>query len=250
MNDHPATPPALPGPYEPAEMNRKGGLFSAFGDQFRPAEGGLTFFQTIDALLKRPGQIAHEIIHGDVLRVAPALIAVLLVCMAAYGALMASFSGGAQFWVVPLKVCLGYLFSALICLPSLYIFVCLSGGRLSLGQVALLLLQSLALSALLLAGFAPIMWIFSQSTSAIAFMGFLHVLFWGVSACFALRLLGAAVTFVNRRPMGILTLWSAIFITVVFQMATFLRPLVGPFDGLDLHGKLFFLTHWMQTLGQ
>jgi hypothetical protein len=226
----------------------KGELFSGFGDHFLPAEGSLTFFGVIDALLKRPGQIAYAIVHGGAGRVGFALFVALMACMVAYGAVMATFSGGPQFWVVPLKVWLGYLFSALLCLPSLYIFVCLSGGRLSLLQLAGLLLQSLALSALLLVGFAPIIWIFSQSTSAVAFMGFLHLAFWVVSIYFALRLLTVAVEFVNGERLHVLQVWALIFILVVFQMCTFLRPLVGEFKGFDLQTKQFFFSHWIQTL--
>jgi hypothetical protein len=248
MNETYSAPPPLPSQPAPGGKKNNGELFAGFGEQFAAAEGGLTFLRVIDALLKRPGQIAHAIMHGDIGRTSLALFAIIMVCMGAYGALMATFSGGPQLWVVPLKVWLGYLFSALLCLPSLYIFVCLSGGRLSLAQIAALLLQSLALSALLLVGFAPVMWIFSQSTSAIGFMGFLHLLFWLVSISFALRLLGRAIGFINQGKLSILRVWGVIFILVVFQMSTFLRPLVGEFNGYHLEGKKFFCAHWFQML--
>ena len=248
MNEPLETTTPIPNRAYPEFDKHRGALFSNFSDQFVATEGGLSFFRVVDALLKRPGQIAHAIMHGDIARVSFALFAVIAFCMTAYGALMATFSGGQQLWVVPLKVWLGYLFSALLCLPSLYIFVCLSGGRLSLAQIAALLLQSLALSALLLVGFAPVMWIFSQSTSAAGFMGFLHLLFWLVGISFALRLLGRAIGFINQGNLSILRVWGGIFILVVFQMCTFLRPLVGEFNGYQLEGKKFFCTHWFQTL--
>lgn len=253
MNDAPLTPPPLTPPpipnRYPADMKKnETGLFRKFGEQFAPAEDGLTFFRVVDALLKRPGQIAYAILHDDIGRVSLALFAVITVCMAAYGVLMATFSGGPQLWVVPLKVWLGCLFSALLCLPSLYIFACLSGGRLSLAQIAALLLQCLALGTVLLVGFAPIMWIFSQSTSAVAFMGFLHLLFWVVSIYFGLRLLATAMEFIHQESLPVLHVWGCIFILVVFQMCTFLRPLVSDFKGYSLQDKQFFVTHWMQTL--
>jgi hypothetical protein len=246
MNESFSTPPPLPP--VPLSPRGKGELFSGFSAQYAPPEDNFTFFRIIDALLKRPGSIAFSIMNGQAARVSVSLFVAIMACLVAYGALMATFSGGPQLWIVPLKVWLGYLFSAVLCLPSLYIFVCLSGGRLSLAQLSALLLQSLALSALLLVGFAPIVWIFSQSTSGAGFMGFLHFAFWIISIYFALRLLTVSLEFINRESLQALHVWSLIFIVVVFQMCTFLRPLVGEFKGLQLQGKQFFLTHWMNTL--
>lgn len=51
----------------------------------------------------------------------------VLLGMAAYGLVVGSFSGGAQIWIAPTKIMIGTVLSSLICLPSLYIFTCLSG---------------------------------------------------------------------------------------------------------------------------
>jgi hypothetical protein len=238
----------IPPPPIPKSPASRPDPYAKFSEQYGPTGDRLTLVRVTDALLKRPGQLVHAIMHEDLIRTGLALFAILFVCMTAYGFLVGAFSGGPQLWVAPLKVWLGGLFSALLCLPSLYIFACLSGGRLSLPQVAALLLQSLALGSLLLVGFAPILWIFSQSTSAAGFMGFLHLLFWLVSIYFALRLLIGAMEFLNRESLPILKVWACIFILVVFQMCTFLRPLVGPFDGFRLADKQFFLSHWSDTL--
>ena len=46
---------------------------------------------------------------------------------AGYGMVVGSFSGGSQMWIAPAKIAIGTILSILICLPSLYIFTCLSG---------------------------------------------------------------------------------------------------------------------------
>jgi hypothetical protein len=211
-------------------------------------EAGPALSSVLGALLKRPGQVAYEIIQGDARRVVLTLLAAISLCMMAYGLLMGSFAGGHQVWVVPLKLWIGCLFSALLCLPSLYIFACLSGGKLSLAQISGLLLQGIALSALLLVGFAPIAWIFSQSTNTVAFMGFLHLAFGIVSVYFGLRLLTSAIEFLNEERMQVLHVWGVIFILVVCQMCTYLRPLVAEFEGFRLQEKQFFLANWQQTV--
>ena len=90
--------------------------------------------------------------------------------------MVAAFSGGLQFLVVPLKLSAGMLACALLCLPSLYIFSSLrrrvaeparDGGR--------ALLMGVALIGVLLVGLAPVSWLFSQTTSSPVVMGSLHV---------------------------------------------------------------------------
>jgi len=202
----------------------------------------------VDGSLKHPGRILYEIIDGSRLRITLLLLGLLIVCMAAYGFVMGTFSGAQQLWVVPLKVVAGTIFSLLICLPSLYIFSGLSGSVQTFTQSTGIFIQSLALSGLLLVGFAPVAWIFGQSTNAVVFMGILHLVFWGIGAWIGMELLASAHSFVNKRQMVFLKIWVVVFVTVVFQMTTTLRPLVGKFNGYSLEGKKFFVTHWIDSM--
>jgi len=219
-------------------------LLLRFAEDFRPTDRGVTPFQLVDDLLKHPGRVIYEISQGRRGLVTAMLFAKAVVCSAMYGLVMGSFSGGPQLWIVPAKVVVGLLLSALICLPSLHILTSLAGGNQSFGETTAILLVNLALSGILLVGFAPIAWIFSQSTNAAAFMGGLHLLIWGVGAYFSLRLMRTSLSFLNRRAMNVLTLWGLIFTVVVFQMCTTLRPLVDEFSGFRLQEKEFFLKHW------
>lgn len=239
----PVRPPPIPGP-PPAP----GG--SAFEDDYRAFDPALDPRRLVDRLLRRPGQIAFEIAEGRHAAVPAKLLLLVAAGFGAYGLLVGSFSGHAQYWLVPLKICGGLVLSAVLCLPSLYIFACLAGGGLSLSRTGGLLLQALALAGVLLCGFLPVAWLFSQSTHSIAFMAVLHWAVWLVCAAVGLQVLRRAVLRQTRSGGGLVKTWAVVFLLVVFQMATFLRPLVGPApDGLRLEPeKMNFLQHWGATI--
>jgi hypothetical protein len=143
----------------------------------------------IDDLLRRPTRILHELSQAESGPTSRRLVLVAVALMAVYGVVIGSFSGGAQWWAVPVKVVAGMLVAGAICLPSLYIFSCLSGSAARLAEVTGALGGLLALMTLLLTGFAPVAWLFSQSTDSEVTMGVLHLLFWIVGMRFGVRFL-------------------------------------------------------------
>ena len=207
-----------------------------------------TYFGVIDATLKRPGQIAHALVNGTDKKIGLYLISILLICLAGIGGMMGSFSGEAQLWVVPLKTILGTVASAIICLPSLYILLCLSGGEQSVIQVGRLMLLSLVLAGILFLGFMPVAWIFSQATESVVFMGILYLAIWGTGLFFGLRLLKTTFEFLNRKPMGALALWVVVFSLVLLQMSTTLRPIIGSYEPIRFSEKRFFISHWIELI--
>ena len=245
-------PAARPSPFSAASLYRPGGaeqqiiehlpepaVWLAGEDAPLPRKGFLAVF---DGLLRLPANLMHD------LRARPItllwLLALMLGATALTGFSVGAFSGGAQLWIVPLKLSLGLSFCAVICLPSLYIFTCLSGGEQGLQETSGALLAGVALTALLLVGFAPVSWVFSQATDSTVLVGGLHLFFFLISVHFGLRLTRRSLAHLGRRPVPALGLWSVVFVLVVLQMSTTLRPLVGPFDGLELADKQFFLVHW------
>jgi len=204
----------------------------------------------IEALLKFPGRIIYELQNNWRADLSGWLLALALVGMAAYGLVVGSFSGGDQMWIAPAKLVLGTLFSTLICLPSLYIFAGLAGVDVRLRTVIGVLFAAVALSALLLIGFAPVAWIFSQSTDSIPFMGALHLILWVISIGFGLRLLGAMGRLLAGSTGGQMKLWNLIFILVCLQMTTTLRPIIGTSERFLPGEKKFFLTHWFETVNK
>jgi hypothetical protein len=178
------------------------------------------------------------------------LLVFALIGMSVYGLLVGSFAGGAQLWIAPAKLALGTLLSILICLPSLYISACLGGIDARLRTVSGVLFAAVGLSALLLMGFAPVAWIFSQSTDSIAFMGALHLTLWAIGIGFGLRLVGGMGRLLSGSAANQMKLWSAIFIVVCLQMITTLRPIIGTSSHFLPGEKKFFLAHWFETLNE
>lgn len=203
----------------------------------------------VEALLRQPRRLIFQLRQPGAGKIIGGLLFVAILCSAIYGVIVGSFSGGIQWWAAPAKVTGGLLVATLICLPSLYIFTGLSGAQARLGEIFGLVVGLLAQMTILLIGFAPVAWLFSQSTNHVAWMGFLHLLFWGISTAFGLRFLQAGFAHAKARSSSGLNTWAIIFLLVVLQMTTALRPLVGPAEETLLPTKkLFFLTHWFNCM--
>lgn len=247
-NRMPDEPPRAPAPPIPPPLPRAGwrtpGDDMELDADYAPIQGPITMAAVAEAVLRRPGSLACEIAEGRLSEVGARLFRIMVLCLAAYGCVMGSFSGGVQLAGAPLRLIIGTILSALICLPSLYIFTSMAGARQGIAQTAALLALFLALQGILLLGLAPVAWIFSQSTKALAFMGTLHLAIWCAATLFGLRLLGAAFGSLNRRDMSIVRVWGVVFILVALQMSTTLRPLIGKPGPLPLEDKRFFLEHW------
>ena len=171
-----------------------------------------------------------------------------VLCLAVFGFLIGTFSGGVQLWASPLKITLGMGAALLICLPSLYVFSALAGIDARLGQITVMLLLMAGLTGLLLVGFAPVVWVFSQSTDSIGFMGFLTLTFWLISLGFGARLLFTSANALQSGGRSYLGLWWGIFLVVTLQMSTSLRPIIGTAETLLPTEKRFFVEHWAGSL--
>ena len=208
------------------------------------------FLAAIEALLRQPRRVWLQLNRGHSGPLIGALLIVALFCAVVYGVVVGAFSGGTQFWAAPVKIAGGLLLSALICLPSLYIFSCLSGSSARLTEVLGLIAGLLALMTVLLVGFAPVAWVFSQSTTSLPAMGALHLAFWLVATCFGLRFLCAGFKHLQVRSHGGLFVWIILFLLVALQMTTALRPILGtaPTFLPGVQEKKFFLSHWSDCL--
>src|SRR5438309_9228226 len=120
----------------------------------------------VEAILRQPRRIHYQLSQGNSTSIITILLCIAAFCAVVYGFIVGTFSGGMQLWAAPVKVAGGLLVSGLICLPSLYIFSCLSGSQARLGEVFGLLAGMLAITTILLIGFAPVAWVFSQSTES------------------------------------------------------------------------------------
>lgn len=202
----------------------------------------------IEAMLREPRRVMFQLRQPRPGGVIAALLLVAVVCILIYGIVVGTFSGGDQLWAAPVKIAAGMLISALICLPSLYIFSCLSGSQARLVEVFGLVAGLLMLMTVLLIGFAPVAWVFSQSTESVAAMGALHLVFWFISTYFGLRFLKDGFAHLNAKSSSGLQIWMLIFLLVALQMTTALRPIIGKAPTLLPTEKKFFVSHWMENL--
>ncbi len=245
---HPPTPdPALPPvwPQPPAKNQPDRGYFIS------PMAGGSGLGATMEALLKHPGSALHEFTEGTrAALISRSLLLIILVGLALFGVAAVDFSHGIQWWAAPLKMIGGLFLSALLCLPSLYIFSCLSGLEIRFKTSLGLLLAALALSALLLAGFTPVVWVFSQSSDSLPFLGAVLILIWSLALFFGLKLLSTSARALGMKHPLHLKLWMGIFVLVTFQMSCALRPLLGEATSFLPTEKKFFLEHWSDELSK
>ncbi len=237
------TPPSLP--VNPANPNTPPEPAFTAEDKLPINSIGSAF----EALLRQPRRVLFQLGEASARTVVLLLFGLAGLCAVLYGVVVGTFAGGQQLWAAPVKIAGGLLWSGLICLPSLYIFTCLAGSRASIRQVAGLVAGLLALMTLLLIGFAPVAWVFSQSTESVVVMGSLHLLFWAVAMYFAVSFFGAGFrSLVTNKDSGVMHVWLTVFVVVVLQMSTALRPIVGTSDKFLPEQKRFFVGYWLDNL--
>jgi hypothetical protein len=242
MNDSHSTPPVIPtgAPFAGPVLLPPG----ANSDEKVPIPNVVG---AIEAILREPRRVMFQLRQPGSGRLIATMLAVSVLCGLIYGLIAGTFSGDTQLWAAPIKITAGLLLSALICLPSLYIFSCLSGSQARLGEVSGLVAGFMLLMTILLIGFAPVAWVFSQSTESVAAMGALHLAFWFIATCFGFRFLRAAFAHYNHSGDG-LKIWIVILLLVMLQMSTALRPIIGTADTFLPQQKKFFISHWLDSL--
>src|SRR2546427_2890149 len=248
MNDS-RTPPLIPQPAPAGVPAAQGAPAPPVADpeDLAPIPN---VFAAIESILRQPRRVMFQLRQPGSARLIAAMLFTSVVCSLIYGVIVGTFSGGVQFWAAPVKVAAGLLISALICLPSLYIFACLSGSQARLAEVGGLVAGLAMLLTILLIGFAPVAWIFSQSTESVVAMGALHLAFLLVSTYFGLRFLNAGFSTHQDRSGGGIKIWMVIFLFVILQMTTALRPWIGKADTFLSSEKKFFASHWLECIKQ
>jgi len=242
MSIPPSIPPQIPVAIPPIPVPRPLGEDPA---EREPITGVVA---VAEAILRQPRRLMYQLRQPGSGRLIAAMLVVSILCSLLYGLVAGTFSMGDQLWAAPVKIAGGLLVSALICLPSLYIFTCLSGSQARLAEMFGLLVGLLMLMTVLLVGFAPVAWLFSQSTESIAWMGALHLVFWLIASFFALRFLLAGFSHSQARSNAGLNTWMVIFMLVMVQMTTALRPILGKAPTFFPRTKMFFLNHWSDCL--
>jgi hypothetical protein len=203
----------------------------------------------LDELLRKPTAGFERARSGAPIgRWALRVLAGSLGCCVLYGAGSGFFAGGAQIALAAVKAPLIVAWSALLCLPSLYVFGLLAGASLTRERFIVTLVGFVGMLALVLVGLLPIEWLFSVSSRSLVFVVWLHLALWGIAMVFGARFLRAALP---EMPTAAVLLWLALFCVVSLQVTTFLRPTLwrAPDAPMLERGKLFFLDHFNKTVG-
>ena len=245
MNEMNPTPPQIPPQYPP--LTPRSPLL-ALGESPEEQLAIPNAATAIEAILRQPRRVMYQLRQPGAGQLIFWMLLVSLVCSLVYGVVVGTFSMHDQLWAAPVKIAGGLLISALICLPSLYIFACLSGSRARLVELCGLVCGLLMLMTILLIGFAPVAWLFSQSTQSANWMGVLHLSFWGIATLFGLRFLEAGFSHSQARSNSGFHTWVVIFVLVVLQMTTALRPIVGTAGTFLPEKRQFFVSHWGDCL--
>jgi hypothetical protein len=243
-NPNPAVPPQIPPNMPPSGYPPR----VALGEIPEERETIPGLAGAIESILRQPRRVMFQLRQPGAGKLIAAMVFISIVCSLIYGVIVGSFSGGTQWWAAPVKISCGLLISAIICLPSLYIFACLSGAQARLVEIFGMVAGLLMLMTILLVGFAPVAWLFSQSAESLPWMGFLHILFWLIATIFGVRFLSAAFSHSNARSSAGLGTWIVIFVLVMLQMSTALRPIVGKSDHFFPSEKKFFVSHWIDCI--
>ena len=200
------------------------------------------FGSLVTTCLRQPEALRRLI--GEEASTRTRLLVMILPAMALVGLLMATFSGGFQLRAVPLKVVAGTLAAMAVCLPSLFVFSNLAGSGIDFRQALGSMMLAVAVLAMVLLALAPVALVFSLSTDSSALVGWIHVGFLLVAAWFG----GSALKRVwgpsaeSGSPAG---LWMVLFVVVMLQLSTTLRPLLGEYEPLDFAEKKVFVEHWL-----
>src|SRR5712671_2921405 len=110
------------------------------------------FVVAVEAILRQPRRVMYQLRQPGAGKLIASMLLVAIICRMVYGLVVGSFSMHDQLWAAPVKLALGMLLAALICLPSLYIFTCLSGSQARLAEMFGLMTGLLMLMTLLLVG--------------------------------------------------------------------------------------------------
>jgi hypothetical protein len=247
MSDTHMTPVPVPHPPRLPATAGSPATPSPLGDDPNDCEPVSSFAGVLDALLRHPRRVMYRLREPASGWLIGAMLAIAVICSLVYGLIVGTFAGGVQLWAAPLKIAAGLFISALICLPSLYIFSCLGGSRARLVEVVGLVAGLLVLMTVLLIGFAPVAWVFSQSTDSLAAMGGLHLVFGAIATYFGLRFLRDGLMHLSGKPDG-LRIWVIVFLLVMLQMTTALRPIVGTAEHVLPREKKFFPRHWIEQI--
>ena len=186
-------------------------------------------------LVREPESFFEHIRHGKSLRFLSSWLAtVSVLCLAVFGFAIGLSHSLWQAFSSAIKMPILVMGASLLCLPALYLFSRAFGAQLGLTQVATVVLAGVGVTALLLLGLAPVIFIFVLTSHNYPFFQLLAAGSVTVSGCIGLfylwRGMGRVNLFERASPglrRGVMGAWFILYAVVGSQMAWRLSPFVG-----------------------
>ncbi len=154
-----------------------------------------------------------------------------------YGIVMGSYNGILQSLVTGIKVPSLIFLSLLICFPALFVIQYMIGSKLSLNQMANIILSGFIVFTTIALSFTPIVIFFMITSDNYAFLKLLHVAIFTFSGIFAVKTIINGLSYSCEKKnvypklgLTVFKVWIVIFAFVSSQLAWNLRPFVGSRD--------------------
>ncbi len=180
--------------------------------------------------------------------------------LALYGAVMGSTHSLWQAMSSAFKLPLLFLATLIVCAPTLYFFNLIFGSNQSLSQNIALMLTAIAVTAVVLLSFAPIVLFFLLTSSNYQFFKLLNVGVFTVAGIIGVLFLIQGMRVVSASGSGgagarlmVVRLWIIVYAFVGSQVAWTLRPFVGaPSMKFELFRQLGgnFYTNILASMGE
>ncbi|MHC4662160.1 MAG: hypothetical protein ACYS8W_10765 [Planctomycetota bacterium] len=163
------------------------------------------------------------------------LVAVIFSGAFLFGAATGTYVAGHQIWITGLKVPALFLSTLAICAPSMYILSLLIGARLSMTQALAVALTSISVTAIILAGWAPVMLVFARTLQPhvythYTFLLLLSLVSVGSGAAISIWHLARgfdALAIPREVRWRVILVWLLLYQFVGAQITWLLRPFVG-----------------------
>ena len=166
-----------------------------------------------------------------------------------FGLVMGFFVGWSVALLDMVKMIGVVMFGFALCLPSLYVFMCISGVVLSFSRTVTVGLVVTAMMGCVLGALAPIIWLFSASTSCLGFFLMFLLLAGSVAVGFGvLPICRGFASGVFKSCAGLYS-WLTILVVVMLQCITLMSPMLSPIgEDSRPQGKRFYIQHFFDAM--
>lgn len=151
-----------------------------------------------------------------------------------YGIVMGSYNGVLQSLVTALKLPILIFLSLIICFPALYVIQFMIGSKMTIAQMANIILSGFIVFSTIALSFSPIVIFFMITGDNYGFLKLLHVAIFVFAGIFGMKTILAGLQYscekqnlYPRLGIKVFRMWIFIFAFVSAQLSWNLRPFLG-----------------------